>query len=121
VKLILFLAFTSCKNNDLTFQINGNVRKVNYIYKEATEKFGKIIEGKIINDSLISLNFNEKGQLIDSLWNKSEYKQSENLWHKDMFQKTKTYKKDLLIKETIFKNKILNNFKTYSYDNDKIE
>ena len=119
VLVILIITFNSCKKNDTNFRIKGNVETISYIYKEATEKFGKVIEGKQINDSLIKLKFNEKGQLTDSLWSKSEYQQANDLWKKNEYQTKKEYKEDLLIRETYYKNKIVSQIKEFSYDDEK--
>lgn len=108
--LIITSFFVSCKEDkkyDLKkFDLNGNVETVSYIYKEASEKFGKIIEGKIIADSLITLTFNNKGQLTDSTWNNHKY------------SKKIEYEKDLRKRETYFFNKSVISYKEFLYNAD---
>ena len=65
------------------------------------------------------MKFNEKGQLTDSLWSKSEYQQANDLWKKNEYQTKKEYKEDLLIRETYYKNKIVSQIKEFSYDDEK--
>lgn len=105
--LITATFFVSCKDYkkyDLKrFDLNGNVKTVSYIYKEASEKFGKVIEGKIIADSLITLTFNNKGQLTDSTWNNHKY------------NKKIEYEKDLRKRETYFLNKSVISYKEFLY------
>ncbi len=105
--LIITSFFFSCKENkehDLKrFDLNGNVETVSYIYKEASEKFGKVIEGKIIADSLITMTFNSKGQLTDSTWNNHKY------------SKKIEYERDLRKKETYFSNKFVISHKEFLY------
>lgn len=109
--LIITSLFVSCKEDkkyDLNkFDLNGNVETVSYIYKETSEKFGKIIEGKIIVDSLITLTFNNKGQLTDSTWN--NHKCSKKI----------EYEKDLRKKETYFSNKSVISYKEFLYTTDR--
>lgn len=108
--LIITSFFFSCKENkkyDLKgFDLNGNVETVSYIYKEASEKFGKVIEGKIIADSLITLSFNNKGQLTDSTWNNHKY------------LKKIEYEKDLRKRETYISNKSVISYIEFLYTAD---
>ncbi|WP_396188045.1 hypothetical protein [Flavobacterium sp.] len=108
--LVIASFFNSCKEakeSDLErFNLNGKVKVVNYIYKEASEKFGKVIDGKIIADSLVTLKFNEKGQLTDSTWNNHKY------------LKKIEYDNKLRKRETCYHNKSIISFKEFLYNTD---
>jgi hypothetical protein len=102
--LIIFISCNSHKKTDLkSFDLKGNVYRVNYIYKNASEKFGKVVEGEIVLDSLTTLTFNEKGQLIDSTWNNGKY------------SKKFEYKNNLIKQESLFFKNKMTSYTIYSY------
>lgn len=108
-KILIFISliFIGCKpyrKTDLeSFGLKGNVYRVSYNYKYASEKFGKVVEGEIVLDSLTTLTFNEKGQLIDSTWNNGNY------------SKKFEYKNNLIKQESLFLKNKMTSYTIYSY------